>query len=73
MSEREAWFGLGNLQTLCLACHAAKTALEAETRAVPQPTLPRKAATRTQKASATRMPIPNASNALPSGCGADSG
>ncbi len=33
LDERDAWFGLENLQTLCRACHKAKSAREARRRA----------------------------------------
>jgi len=33
LDQREAWWGLSNLQTLCRACHDAKTAREAAERA----------------------------------------
>lgn len=33
LGDRDAWWGLGNLQTLCRACHAGKTAAEAAARA----------------------------------------
>lgn len=41
LSDRERWFGLENLQTLCRACHKAKSAREAKERAeVKRPALP---------------------------------
>ena len=33
LEDREQWFGLSNLQTLCSRCHKAKTAREAAERA----------------------------------------
>lgn len=41
LADRDVWFGLENLQTLCRACHKAKSAREAKERAsVRRPALP---------------------------------
>lgn len=41
LADRDQWFGVENLQTLCRACHKAKSAREAAERAtVKRPALP---------------------------------
>ena len=41
LADRDQWFGVGNLQTLCRPCHKAKSAREAAERAtVKRPALP---------------------------------